>query len=39
MGRKRSPWQGTNVVDPYTPPIGWWEDLGLTDDGLVDDDE
>jgi hypothetical protein len=20
---------GTNVVDPYQPPVGWWEDLGL----------
>jgi hypothetical protein len=23
------PWQGTNVVDPYSPPLGWWHDLGL----------
>ena len=24
------PWQGTNVVDPYHPPVvGWWHDLGL----------
>jgi hypothetical protein len=33
------PWQGTNIVDPYCPPLGWSHDLGLTDDGLVDDDE
>jgi hypothetical protein len=32
------PWQGTNVVDPYHPPIGWWHDLGLTDlDEKVED--
>jgi hypothetical protein len=32
------PWQGTNVTDPYSPPLGWWEDIGLTDEGLVDDE-
>ena len=33
------PWQGTNVVDPYHPPVGWWEDLGLSDLDEFDDDE
>jgi hypothetical protein len=31
------PWQGTNVVDPYTPPLGWWHDLGLGVDEFVED--
>jgi hypothetical protein len=33
------PWQGTNVVDPYHPPLGWWEDLGLGADEVVETTE
>jgi hypothetical protein len=33
------PWQGTNVVDPYSPPIGWWHDLGLSDVDEFEADE
>jgi len=32
------PWQGTNVVDPYRPPVRWWEDLGLGLDEFDADD-
>jgi len=34
------PWQGTNVVEPYHPPVvGWWEDLGLGIDEFEFDDD
>jgi hypothetical protein len=33
------PWQGTAISDPFIGPGDWLADLGLTDDGLVGDDD
>jgi hypothetical protein len=35
MAHRRSPW--AQAFDPYHPPVGWWEDLGLGIDEFGDD--